>query len=131
MKAVVEKANQQEAFFIDSAATSNYHDHEPADARMRQAAERRGIVLTSRSRQVTSVDFEKFDSILAMDHSNFRNLTAIAREHQSKVKLLSDFLGDEWPIEVPDPYYGGDDGFEFVLDMLEAACPKILSSFQS
>lgn len=113
---------------VDSAGTSSFHIGEPADKRMRAAATKRGYDLTSRSRMVTRHDFSNFDLVVAMDRNNFRELSILAGGPTRKLKLLSDFLGDDWPGDVPDPYYGGDDGFEKVLDMLEAACPKILDS---
>ena len=93
---------------------------------MREAAAKRGIQLTSRSRMVSRRDFCNFDLIIAMDRSNYRELQQIAEASSQKVKMLSDYLDDEWPHDVPDPYFGGDEGFEQVLDMLEAACPKLL-----
>ncbi len=113
---------------VDSAGTSSFHIGEPADKRMRAAASSRGYDLTSRSRMVTRRDFSDFDLVVAMDRNNFRELSILAGGPTRKLKLLSDYLGDDWPRDVPDPYYGGEDGFEKVLDMLEAACPKILAS---
>ncbi len=112
---------------IDSAGTSGYHQGEPADPRMRASAAERGYELTSRSRPVTVDDFERFDLIVAMDHDNLRDLESARRAAPgtADVKLLSDFLDDSWPEEVPDPYYGASDGFRFVVEMLEAACPRL------
>ena len=62
-----------------------------------------------------------------MDRENLADIQAIHPEPKSQIKLLSDFLDDSWPTDVPDPYYGGEDGFEYVLDMIEAACPNVLS----
>lgn len=111
---------------VDSAGTSSYHIGEPADKRMRFAAERRGIHLTSRSRMINRRDFSEFDLIIAMDRSNYRELMAYVEGANSKVRLLSDYLDERWPREVPDPYFGGEEGFDQVLDMLHAACPKLL-----
>ena len=116
---------------VDSAGTSSFHIGEPADKRMRAAASKRGYDLTSRSRMVTRRDFSDFDLVVAMDRNNFRELSILAGGPNRKLKLLSDYLGEGWPRDVPDPYHGGDDGFEKVLDMLEAACPKILASLTS
>jgi protein-tyrosine phosphatase len=72
-------------------------------------------------------DFKLFDLIVAMDRSNYRDLMGLARgSSPNNIKLLSDYLAEPWPREVPDPYHGGEQGFEFVLDMLQAACPVIL-----
>ncbi len=113
---------------VDSAGTSSFHIGEPADKRMREAASKRGYDLTSRSRMVTRRDFSEFDLVIAMDRNNYRELSILAGGPTRKLKLLSDYLEDSWPRDVPDPYYGGEEGFEKVLDMLEAACPKILAS---
>jgi protein-tyrosine phosphatase len=98
-----------------------------ADPRMRQAALERGYELTSRARCLERGDLKRFDLIIAMDRDNFRQIHALATDRAENVRLLSDFLGPEWPRDVPDPYHGGDAGFAYVLDMLEAACPKILA----
>lgn len=116
----------QRGFEIDSAGTSSYHIGEPADRRMRKAARQRGIELTSRARMVTDKDFQRFDLIVAMDRSNYDQLVRIGGQ-VDHLRLLSDFLDDVWPTDVPDPYFGGDDGFEMVLDMLQAACPKLIA----
>lgn len=110
---------------VDSAGTIGYHKGNPADARMRKAAAARGYRLDSVSRPVMSEDFECFDFVVAMDDANLSDLKAYDWGG-AQVCLFSDFLSDDWPREVPDPYYGGDQGFETVLDMLEAGCPSLL-----
>lgn len=126
-KKLVELENLNQQIHVDSAGTSSYHIGEPADKRMRAAAHKRDYDLTSRSRMVTRRDFADFDLIIAMDRNNFRELSLLVEGTSPKLHLLSDFLDDNWPRDVPDPYYGGDEGFEQVLDMLEVACPKILN----
>lgn len=113
---------------VDSAGTSSFHIGEPADKRMRAAALKRGYDLTSRSRMVTRRDLREFDLVVAMDRNNFRELSIMAGGPNRKLRLLSEYLEEGWPRDVPDPYNGGEEGFEKVLDMLEAACPKILNS---
>ena len=113
---------------VDSAGTSSFHIGEPADKRMRTAALNRGYDLTSRSRLVSRRDFSEFDLVIAMDRNNYRELSILAGRPSRKLVMLSDYLSDDWPRDVPDPYHGGDEGFEKVLDMLEEACPKILAS---
>lgn len=112
----------------DSAGTSAYHVGEPPDRRMRRAASRRGLDLRGRSRQFSENDFERFDLIVAMDRSNLRGIQSMDRQgrHQHKIKLFSDFVGDGFPVDVPDPYYGGRDGFDKVLDFLEAGMDDLL-----
>jgi protein-tyrosine phosphatase len=124
---------------IDSAGTGGWHRGELADPRMRRAASNRGCELTSRARQVQVADFTRFDLIVAMDRENLANLQRLrgqkARQlpligdtRAGEVRLLSEFLPAGWPQDVPDPYYGGDEGFEQVLDMLSAACPALLEA---
>lgn len=116
-----------EQIFVDSAGTHAYHVGKPADSRMIRAAAARGYRLTSRARQVEAADFERFDLILAMDRDNLAILEQLAGDgRRSHLRLLSSFLPDSFPTDVPDPYYGGAKGFETVLDMLEFACPEIL-----
>ena len=93
---------------------------------MIQHASRRGYQLTSRSRKVNTNDLQEFDLVIAMDRNNHRDLLAIENQPSAELKLLSHFLDDQFPVDVPDPYYGGPAGFETVLDMIEAACPSIL-----
>lgn len=126
MQALVERT--QADVQVDSAGTSSFHIGEPADKRMRAAAAKRGYQLNSRSRMVTRRDFSEFDLVVAMDRNNYRELSILADSPHRKLVLLSDFLDGDWPRDVPDPYYGADDGFETVLNMLEAACPKILEA---
>jgi protein-tyrosine phosphatase len=111
---------------VDSAGTMGYHTGNPADARMRLAASKRSVDLPSRARQVTKKDLDTFDLVIAMDRENLADLRRLHATPKARVCLFSEFLDDTWPTDVPDPYYGGDDGFEYVLDMMEAGCPKII-----
>jgi protein-tyrosine phosphatase len=129
MQALVQQAKAD--VFVDSAGTSSFHIGEPADKRMRAAASQRGFQLSSRSRMVHRSDFSDFDLIIAMDRNNYRELAMLTAGVSPKLRMLSDYLDESWPRDVPDPYYGGDEGFEKVLDMLEAACPKILAELQA
>lgn len=126
MQSLIDSRGLGEQLEVDSAGTSSYHIGEPADKRMRAAATERGLDLTSRSRMVTRRDFAEFDLIVAMDSKNFRELHLLAERSDHKIRMLSDYLDESWPRDVPDPYYGGDEGFSEVLDMLEAACPSLL-----
>jgi protein-tyrosine phosphatase len=120
------EAGAEQLFDIDSAGTIGNHTNERADRRSEQAASRRGIDLTPhRARQVTQHDFEHYDYILAMDKSNLANLQAICpAEHLHKLALMMRYA-PELGGEVPDPYFGGEAGFEKVLDMLGAACATL------
>lgn len=115
---------------IDSAGTIGYHTGEPADRRMRKAAARRGYTLDSTSRQFKPSDFTRFDLIVAMDRENRRDILSLDPEgrYSRKVRLLCDFIDDIITRDVPDPYYGGDKGFEEVLDLIEKASEPILDA---
>jgi len=110
---------------VDSAGTIGYHTGNRADSRMRAAGEKRGYTFHSRSRKITPEDLETFDLVIAMDRENFSDIQEVHSAPVAEVKLLSDFLDDSWPLDVPDPYYGGDEGFETVMDMIEAAVEPI------
>lgn len=116
-----------DSVLVDSAGTAGYHSGEPADTRMRQAAARRGYQLESLARQLEPNDITRFDLIVAMDRENFSNIQQLSTGPSPHIRMLSDFLDDGWPRDVPDPYYGGDAGFEEVLDMIEAAAPRIIA----
>lgn len=140
-RALVDERGLSDQIEIDSAGTIGYHTGNPADARMRQAAERRGVSLDSLARQVTREDLSTFDLVVAMDRANYDDLIALgaSREERSRVRMLGEFLpacagnttGPNGAADVPDPYYGGADGFEEVLDMVESACPAILDALLS
>ena len=113
---------------IDSAGTAAYHVGELPDRRTRQAAARRGYDLSRlRARVVDPGDFERFDLILAMDRENLRALERRAPAHaRERLRLFLEFAPEAGISEVPDPYYGGPNGFEDVLDLIEAASRGLL-----
>lgn len=125
MKSLVEHQDLADRIVVDSAGTAAYHVGERADRRSREAAGRRGIPLDSRARQFTVDDFSQQDYVLAMDRENLAHLEALCAQadFDGQLALLRDFdaLAARGS-EVPDPYYGGDAGFEEVLDLCEAAC---------
>lgn len=131
MRQLVAEADLEEQIAIDSAGTGAWHVGEPPDERATEAARRRGIALESVARQVRPEDFERFDLILAMDGSNQHALRQLAPDGPSreKVRLLREFdpastgLDD---LDVPDPYYDSERGFELVLDQVQAACVGLL-----
>lgn len=116
----------------DSAGTSGYHQGEWPDSRMHAALEKRGYQHRSRSRQVTTEDFHHFDLILAMDRENHRNLQLICPDPAllEKLKLMCEYCEEHRLEEVPDPYYGGLNGFSQVIDLLEDACQGLWKSLQ-
>ena len=113
---------------VDSAGTAGYHVGHAPDARAQQAARRRGYDLSAlRARTIEARDFERFDFILAMDRSNFAELKQAApRSAHERVQLFLEFAPDAGTLEVPDPYYGGPNGFEEVLDLVETAARGLL-----
>jgi protein-tyrosine phosphatase len=115
--------------FVESAGTADYHTGDLPDRRARFAAQARGVALDSCARQFVVSDFARLDYVLAMDAENERNLKRLAPDARAraKVRLLRSFDPASPPgAPVPDPYYGGDDGFEQVLDLCEAACKGLL-----
>lgn len=117
---------------VDSAGILSVHQGEAADPRMRKHASRRGYQLTSISRQVRSSDFSEFDLIIAMDGSNYADLEKMAKTDTRKARLhrMMEFHPDQFPADVPDPYYGGEEGFEKVLDLVEDACEGLYQQYK-
>lgn len=121
---------------IDSAGTGNWHIGNPPDARAQAAASRRGYQIDQlRARQIAVEDFSHFDHIIAMDLSNQSDLRALAADSiepdaAEKIQLMLSFSSTTDLKEVPDPYYGGENGFDHVLDLLESACSGLLSAIR-
>ena len=128
MRALAARELPEVGLEVDSAGTAAYHVGEPPDPRMQAAAARRGYELKAlRARVVEPRDFERFDLILAMDRENLEVLHRRAPEQaRERVRLFLEFSPDAEPREVPDPYYGGPNGFEEVLDLVEAAARGLL-----
>ena len=129
---LLEKKGLTDAFIVDSAGTGSWHIGKKADSRMRIAAGRRNINILSRARQITRKDFEEFNYILAMDDSNFRNIQDLKSKTSFKdfpsIKKIQSFRSVFNEQEVPDPYFGGDEGFDYVLDILEDSVSGFLES---
>ncbi len=129
MHKLVADAGLTSKLVLDSAGTGAWHVGELPDPRSRSAAKKRGYDLTHRARTFTAQDFGRFDLVLAMDRNNVENLKQLARgrSHVPPIQLLRAFeQGAESGAEVPDPYSGGADGFEEVLDICERACRGLL-----
>ena len=128
---LLEERNLADQFVVDSAGTGGWHVGNPPDRRMQAAANRRGIHLPSRARQISLDDLSDFDLILTMDADNLAAVQGLAREaggrSQAKIESILSYAGRFSETEVPDPYYGGDAGFEHVLDLLEDACSNLLN----
>lgn len=119
---------------VDSAGTSGYHIGEAPDARMRRTAHDFGLSIDDlRARQFTQQDFEDFDLIYAMDKSNFNNILKLASKpsDHEKVKMILDEVSPGYSLDVPDPYFGGDQGFVDVYTMLDEATDIIIQKLQS
>lgn len=133
-KSLLEKNDLSDSFEIDSAGTSAHHAGEPADERMISVGEDRGFNLTSISRKFIPLDFSNFDHIIVMDNQNLKNVLRLAStdEEIKKVKKMTDYTSDDFTRfkEVPDPYYGGLDGFKLVYDLLENTCHNLLKSIR-
>ena len=130
---VVQRAALTEVITIDSAGTHAYHVGDPPDARAQAAAARRGIDLSGlRGRQAIARDIKEFDYILAMDRENLSNLQAICPPGlESKIRLFLEFAAARPEKEVPDPYFGGESGFDRVLDMIEDAADGLLAHIRA
>lgn len=128
MRALVKAENLEEHISIRSAGTAGWHAGKLPDQRMRSAGQNRGYNLVSRARQVTEEDVRDYDLLLVMDKQNLRDVRSYDRESQftSKIRLFCEFCTTHTEEEVPDPYYGGPQGFEHVLDLLEDGCRGVL-----
>ena len=133
MRALTEAEGLGDRIAIRSAGTSGWHAGKLPDQRMRTAAQNRGYDLRSRARQVTETDLRDYDLVLVMDQQNFREVKTYDRagEFSSKIRLFCEFCTDHKEMEVPDPYYGGEQGFELVLDLLEDGCRGVLAHIRS
>ena len=124
-----------DSFVVDSAGTGGWHTGNPADQRMQAAAARRGIQLPSRARQISLDDLSEFDLILTMDDANLAAVQSLVREAgrraTASIKPMLSYAQRFSEAEVPDPYYGGESGFEHVLDLLEDACSNLLDELSS
>lgn len=125
---LVDQAGLAEHFAIESAGTIGFHTGAPPDSRMQQAMRARNIPIIGESQQLQRSDLEYYDLILAMDRSNLadaRALDSTAKMHY-KIELFCNYCTSHNDIEVPDPYYGGEQGFEHVLDLIEDGCATLL-----
>ena len=132
LEKMVADAGLQQRIQVDSAGTHSYHVGQPPDLRSQQHARRRGYELSGqRARQLTAQDFEDFYLVLVMDGNNesaARRLASPAQ--QQRLRRLTDYCQGFADTEVPDPYYGGERGFEHVLDLVEDACAHLLHSLR-
>lgn len=125
----VKEAGLESYFYIDSAGTAAYHVGEPANSKSQATANKHGVHLPSKARKFDYSDFEEFDLILAMDSSNLLSLEEMDHKHRytDKIRLMREFDPTPDDGEVPDPYYGGMQGFENVFQILDRSCENLLS----
>lgn len=133
MRALVESEGLADRVAIRSAGTGGWHAGKLPDQRMRTAALNRGYNLNSRAKQVSEEDLRDHDLVLVMDQQNQREIRSFDAELRfaGKIRLFCDFCTDHEAREVPDPYYGGEQGFEVVLDLLEDGCRGVLAHIRS
>jgi protein-tyrosine phosphatase len=136
MRHLLREEGLEDSVEVDSAGTGSWHVGHPPDERATGAARERGIALEGAARQVDAADFESFDLILAMDRANYDELHALApdADARERVKLLREYDPEAvaaGTLEVPDPYYGGPDGFEEVLDLVTRACEGLLDEVRA
>ena len=131
-KQKIKDRDLENLFVVDSAGTGGWHVGNLADPRMRATALSRGIELTSRSRQIEENDLYEFDHILVMDKDNLHSVKLLTKNKlssvKSKIKLILSYSKVSQLDEVPDPYYGGQNGFDTVLDLLETAIDGLIDS---
>src|SRR4051794_1201268 len=135
MRGLVREAGLEDEIEIESAGIGDWHAGHTPDRRATEAARQRGVVLEGTARQVRPSDFADFDLLLAMDRDNHRELRALAPDAEAaeKVKMLRAYdprSAGAPDLDVPDPYYGGAQGFETVLDQVEAACRGLLDALR-
>ncbi|MGN1235952.1 MAG: low molecular weight protein-tyrosine-phosphatase [Bacteroidaceae bacterium] len=125
---LVEERELVGSFYVDSAGLIDYHEGELPDKRMRSHAAKRGYYLTHRSRPIEMSDFDEFDYIVGMDNANIRSLSnmIINEAHRKKILAMASFLRHYSSASIPDPYYGGSEGFQRVIDLLEDSCASLL-----
>lgn len=125
---LVNERGLQSYFYVDSAGTSAYHIGEPANSKSQWVANQQGIQLHSKARRFEKADLEEFDLILAMDHENFENIKQLNGDQKfsDKIKLLREFDPNPADKAVPDPYYGGMNGFQNVFDVIKRSSEALL-----
>ena len=125
---LLEERRLEGRFYVDSAGLIDCHEGELPDRRMRSNAAERGYYLTHRSRPIETTDFEEFDYIVGMDDANIRSLYSMITNEAQRKKILTmaKFLRHHGSSSIPDPYYGGSEGYQRVIDLLEDSCVGLL-----
>jgi low molecular weight protein-tyrosine phosphatase len=132
MNKYIKRSGLSNEIECDSAGTIAHHEGDLADARMKRHALKRGYRLISIARRFRNADFETFDYIIAMDRSNYNDLKSFDsnENYANKIFMMTDFAKNGLYNEVPDPYYGGPEGFEEVLNILEESCEGLLEEIK-
>ncbi|MEO1856453.1 MAG: low molecular weight protein-tyrosine-phosphatase [Rubritalea sp.] len=127
------KAGIAAQFVIDSAGTEAWHTGKGPDSRMTQTLVSRGVEVTGKARQIKPADLEEFDLILAMDDENYANVKKLDPNgtFAEKIQKFTSYCQHHSETEVPDPYYGGQDGFELVADLLEDGCSRLIEKYST
>lgn len=133
MRARLRELQLDQSVLVDSAGTIDYHVGKHPDKRMSSAAAARGVPLNHLARQVRADDLREFDLVLAMDRDNLADIKSLDPQgrFRNKIKLFCEFCTEHEETEVPDPYLGGQAGFEFVLDLLEDGCAELVRRIQA
>lgn len=131
---LAEQAGAAHKYEVESAGTSAYHIGEQPDSRMRKVAAQNGLVYNGRARQFRAADYDRFDLIIPQDQDNLRNLQRLARDPADEAKLFTmrtfDAQGNA-NAGVPDPYYGGIDGFQVTFDIVQRSCQGLLQALET
>lgn len=127
---LVADANLSDRFLIDSAGTGSWHVGRPPDLRAQQALALRGIDISAqRARHFTREDFKIYDLVLAMDRSNYARLQSMAPDvYEPNIRLFMKYAPEMNVCEIPDPFFGGAEGFDYVVDLIEVGCRGLLTS---
>lgn len=129
---LINERNLENYFEVDSAGTSAYHVGESANRKSQRTAQKHGITLHSKARQFDASDLDYYDLILAMDNENLQNVRQMANgNHEHKIGLMRDFDPNPGDGEVPDPYYGGPEGFENVFQVVKRSCENLLDELET
>jgi protein-tyrosine phosphatase len=127
MRDLTVKAGLADEITVDSAGTGDWHIGYPPDSRAVEAGAKRGLTVSGTARQIAPSDFENFDLIVAMDRSNHADLIELAGKEDPRIRLLREFGPDD-ELDVPDPYFGGEDGFDEVISLIDRHCRVLLEN---
>lgn len=129
---LINERDLENYFEVDSAGTSAYHVGESANSKSQRTAQKHGITLHSKARQFDASDLDYYDLILAMDNENLENVRQMANgNHEDKIGRMRDFDPNPGDGEVPDPYYGGPEGFENVFQIVKRSCENLLDELET